>query len=376
MRYHSLDALRAVMMLLGLVLHSAASYTANPLGEAWPYQDRSTTVVFDLLLFFIHLFRMPVFFVAAGFFGALLYERDGAGGFIRNRARRVGLPLVIFWVTVLPLVFLSGAIGVRMGIVDPRANQLADQPFWRLPILGHLWFLYDLLIFYAVAWVVAPAFHAGTALFRLKPLITGSWWAVLLLGLVSGLTILPMQVPGIDTSAALLPPLRILVAYGVFFAFGWILYRGRQILEVIAARWLPYTIAGVLSAFAYLVVVQLPAQLTPRTYHVASAFLGGIAVWLLIFAFLGGFVRFLDAPRPAVRYLADASYWMYLTHLLPVIWTVGLLARAPWPAGVKFAIVLTATAVLTTLTYHWGVRRTAIGVLLNGRRRAGWKPVA
>jgi hypothetical protein len=34
-RYHALDSVRAAMMLLGLVLHAAASYTSIPLGAAW-----------------------------------------------------------------------------------------------------------------------------------------------------------------------------------------------------------------------------------------------------------------------------------------------------------------------------------------------------
>ena len=56
-RYHSLDQLRAIMMMLGLVIHSAVSFTAAPLGDAWSYQDANTSVVFDLLVFFIHIFR-------------------------------------------------------------------------------------------------------------------------------------------------------------------------------------------------------------------------------------------------------------------------------------------------------------------------------
>lgn len=70
-RYHSLDALRAAMMLLGIVLHSAASYVAGPMGAAWPYKDAQTSGVFNLTVFFIHIFRMPVFFVAAGFSRAM-----------------------------------------------------------------------------------------------------------------------------------------------------------------------------------------------------------------------------------------------------------------------------------------------------------------
>ena len=46
-RYHAMDGLRAVMMLLGLVLHSAISYGVIPYGEAWPYKDASTHALLD-----------------------------------------------------------------------------------------------------------------------------------------------------------------------------------------------------------------------------------------------------------------------------------------------------------------------------------------
>ena len=91
-------------MLLGLVLHSAVSYTTVSLEQAWPYQDAQRGAIFDIAVFFIHLFRMPVFFVVAGFFAALLYYRDGGSRFAANRARRVLLPLALFWIPLFPLV--------------------------------------------------------------------------------------------------------------------------------------------------------------------------------------------------------------------------------------------------------------------------------
>jgi uncharacterized protein (DUF433 family) len=65
------------MMLLGLVLHSAVSFCTLPLGRAWAYKDASTHVLFDVLVLFIHVFRMPLFFLMAGFFAAFLYYRRG-----------------------------------------------------------------------------------------------------------------------------------------------------------------------------------------------------------------------------------------------------------------------------------------------------------
>src|SRR2546426_12192703 len=89
-RYHSLDALRGVMVLLGIYLHAAVAYSEY---GNWPWKDGSTTRLFDVSLGLIHAFRMPVFYVMAGFFAALLLERRGARGFSRKKAIRIFVPL-------------------------------------------------------------------------------------------------------------------------------------------------------------------------------------------------------------------------------------------------------------------------------------------
>ena len=64
-RYHDLDGLRAAMMMLGLVLHACVSYMHTPPSGAWSFRDPSGSAVWTHLLFFIHVFRMPVFYVMA-----------------------------------------------------------------------------------------------------------------------------------------------------------------------------------------------------------------------------------------------------------------------------------------------------------------------
>ena len=98
-RYHSLDALRGVMVLLGIYLHAAVAYSEY---GNWPWKDGSTTGLFDVSLGLIHAFRMPVFYVMAGFFAALLLERRGAVGFARNRAIRILVPFAVGWAVLFP----------------------------------------------------------------------------------------------------------------------------------------------------------------------------------------------------------------------------------------------------------------------------------
>jgi len=42
-RYHGLDFIRASLLLLGVVIHVAASFVEGPAGADWLYRDPNTT---------------------------------------------------------------------------------------------------------------------------------------------------------------------------------------------------------------------------------------------------------------------------------------------------------------------------------------------
>ena len=95
------------MMLLGLVIHSAMAYVTFPTDRVWPFKDPHPSAFFDILVMFIHTFRMPVFFVIAGFFAAFLYTTRGANTLFHNRAQRIALPLACGWIILFPLVIIA-----------------------------------------------------------------------------------------------------------------------------------------------------------------------------------------------------------------------------------------------------------------------------
>src|SRR5258705_1134975 len=105
-RYYGLDALRGGMMLLGIVLHSATFYLAAPPPHLPIPTDPHTSLVMDAIFDLIHSFRMPTFFVLAGFFTALLVEKRGVVGAYRNRLARVAAPFAAALFTILPLSVL------------------------------------------------------------------------------------------------------------------------------------------------------------------------------------------------------------------------------------------------------------------------------
>ena len=162
-RLYALDNLRAAMMWLGIVLHVAVIYIAGP--SPLPWRDNQTTPTADLLMAFIHAFRMPVFFILAGFFVALLIERRGARAMAHNRLRRLGLPFVVFWPPIfalcgaLALAFLHRMARGTWGL-DPALMQTAPSAPQGLSTM-HLWFLW-MLLWLSLGTALA---HAGLARF-------------------------------------------------------------------------------------------------------------------------------------------------------------------------------------------------------------------
>ena len=100
-RRHDLDALRAIAMLLGILLHGSLAFFEFP----WPIQNSPTNPGFALIFFIVRGFRMPVFFVMSGFFTAMLWRRRDLKALLWHRFQRIFLPLVLGFVTIVPITY-------------------------------------------------------------------------------------------------------------------------------------------------------------------------------------------------------------------------------------------------------------------------------
>ena len=387
-RIHAFDALRGGMMMLGVVIHTALSYTVYPV-LTWPFHDRATSPVFDWLCLFIHNFRLPLFFVMAGFFAALLTSREGVKGMLYNRWQRLIIPLVISWVMLAPLTLLGGIIAgdKQAGAAFKKEfwSNILHNPFQMGDLLFHLWFIYDLFLFCLVAAVCV--FFGNRFPLRIRALIGAGLRKLLrypgapvALALATALTLYPMQRGFIDHSASLLPPIRILVTYSVFFGFGWLLFGERAHLVEVFQRSVKRRILSGCFAFVLHVIgsgmLQIYPSLRGSAMHWMTVLTGAMACWWFIFGFTGVGLRYFSASRPWVRYLTDASYTVFIVHLPFVLFTVPYVALLHAPAILKFLIVFSVAMVLSLLLYHYAVRNTVIGKQLSGRRYSRvWPPI-
>lgn len=219
-------------------------------------------------------------------------------------------------------------------------------------VFDHLWFLWFL------CWLVA--IFAGLAATGLLPSGRHRWWLVAASCVpqaVMGMSVAGSYGP--DTSFGILPKPHVLGFYGCFFFFGVATFAEEGIATRLGRRW------KVLLPAAVVLLVAGIATMNDRSL---STLLQPAYAWTMSLGMIGLFCRFFPHPRPAVAWLADASYWMYLVHVPLVIVAQLLVCQWPLPAGVKFLIILAVVTGLLLASYRWGVRYTAIGTLLNGPR--------
>ncbi len=346
-RFHDLDALRAVAMLLGIVLHTALFFMPDTSAKEYPDQ---VSGVYTLVFFAIHGFRMPVFFLLSGFFTAMLWQRRGLRQLADHRLKRVGLPLAIGALTVIPVT-----IWTLVWAFDPKTDfQLYWWPFIWLETFTHLWFLWFLL------WLAGGFMLAAKLGVKFShPVI---WW------LAIPLTLLPqlmMEEPvfGPDTSEGLVPHPVVLGYYALFFVFGAFFYRR----SLAVSRWWTIALLPSLTVVLFGALALLYEVKAEWTHPVAAALQAAYA-WLMCFGLMGLFRWIAARERAWVRYVSDASYWLYLWHL-PLI-VVGYKLSLDWPVSVhlKFALICVAVTAILLVVYEFGVRYTAIGTMLNGKR--------
>ena len=170
--------LRAFITLLVVAHHAVLAYhpfappppaslLAQPrLWGAFPVVDPHRWPAGSLLTSFNDMFFMALMFFLSGLFVWTSLERKGAGGFLRDRARRLGLPFVVAAAVIAPLAYYPAYLQT----LQTGASGLSG--FWRQWLAlgnwpaGPAWFLWVLLAFDAVAaglfllaprWVRKPA---------------------------------------------------------------------------------------------------------------------------------------------------------------------------------------------------------------------------
>lgn len=381
-RIHALDGLRTMMLSLVILYHCVLSYVVAP-SRNWTFKDEMTTLVADIIVRFIHTFTLPTFFMMAGFFSAMLYLRRGAAEFARNRAARIALPFVIGWLVLHPIVgagFVFARVAQMGSLSDAMAavgTALANGSLLFRDSTMHLWFMYDLLFFYAAVLALAPIVLRAPATWRDAALaafgfiLARPWLRLPILALIT-FGMLRMVGGTLYASLSFVPNWRLVLGYGMYFGIGWLLYLKRELIP----NFERFAWTHVLVALGIFFIVDPALRLGLLTGGPVSRFTaflwsmiaGATMIWLFFFGLTGLFLRHFNRPSPTIRYVVDAAFWIYLVHLPLAIWLPGAFSTLTLPAGIKILMVLAITYVVGFVSYDLFVRSTLLGSTLSGRR--------
>ena len=348
-------------MLLGVFVHAAivipAFIPTNALESA----------LFAVFYAFVHLFRMPVFFMISGIFAARILRTEGVRAFLISRFKRI--VSVFFTAAAIVAIFLWNT-GCTWCAPTESRDYLNTG-------LIYLWFLYylaiishlALLFWLSVRWFKARMLPAnaskdsgsptsGRKRLRLRPAqvaVIG-----LVLGFIPGLT---DQTGQVRVEMGWVPNLALLTFFGAFFAIGWLIDGDRDatLNDIKAGALINTGFAALFSLGSWLAMAE-PGNAWQPLLQI-------LAVTFAAFGVTGMFLRYLHAESTLVSYLADSSYWVYLFHAPVMYVTVFALSKTGLsPLAVALIAILMALAI-TLVSYHYLVGSTIIGRYLSGRRR-------
>jgi len=365
-------------MLLGVPFHVFMSYRA---GQSWIVQSGEGAGAYTYLAEFIHLFRMPAFFVVAGYFAALLLARREAGAWLRGRVTRLGIPFVTCLLLLNPVMNLF----CELSVFPPAQawnsflhNSATSGGYW----VRHLWFIIVLLYFCAAAALygkVRPSSKAAVLperidrwlARRLLPvlvavaLVTGLWEAVAVEAFyMAGLaTNLPQQILRLDE----------VIQFAPWFLMGMVLARAPLTRESLYRFSMPVAAIAVLAAGASLIGMGHLGPMQGR-------FLATIAALFLTQCAIAACKQLADRPHPLVARLVDASFTVYLFHMPVIIGLVLAGSHVAMPLGLKVGLVLAAAFALSWGAWALVSRSRLLLFLFDGRKqvpegRTGGHPV-
>ena len=359
------------MMLLGLVVHSAITYGVYEDLGSWPIKDSVTHLSNDFIVVLIHSFRMQIFFLVSGFFGSMLFYDKNPLAMIKNRISRIILPFIVFIVLLWPAIVFG--FGYSMLIFSGETNpvQVIAAFFSGVDMLipkftFHLWFLYYLTLITTSTIILALLLAKTPKILRyinttFKSIIQQSLVRILIFSSITATIYYLIGTWSVTTSISFVPDLNMFLYYSSFYIIGWILYKSKSLLDSFTKYDLFITSLGVILFTFYFFMNE------SFTFF-SHVILKSIIVWLLVFGITGLFIRYTSKYSAIMKYLSDASYWVYLVHMPFTAIIPGFISDWSVSATFKFLFVFIVTSLICFLSYHFLVRGTFIGEFLNGRK--------
>ncbi len=341
-RYYFMDSMRSVLMMLGVVLHTAQVF--NP-SRTWKIFSQDSFAFAGKIVALIHVFRMPAFFVISGFFCVLTLKKYTIISFIRIRMKRLIVPLVS---TALTLNVLQAFILDYYGWSKFNILTFVSGGW-----VSHLWFLIVLLIYFLVALIfysigrefLCKLFEPVNRIISKVPIVV----VLLFLPLIS-LSFLGMNKFGFPLYGNLGGFVSVydVINYLPFFLFGCYLGKYNDVLYRFS------TIKPYFCILLLLMIFVIKGSLVfddVFVLKIVNTYSDYFIAWIMVAICFYFFYNVFNYKSDVWLFLSDASFTVYLfNQLIIVVLSVFLLKLG---INVYFLfVVLISFTLFVTLVLH------------------------
>lgn len=364
-RYWYMDTLRAYLMLGGVFYHAALVYSPH---IAWRIHDPGTNPFFDIVVITFTSFRMPAFFLMAGFFCSLLFLRDNPKLVVRRRLVSLGLP---FLTMLLSLQLAQYALKLIYTNHYPPATwqDFISGYVVTGAFISHLWFLLNLIIYYlAAGYILSNSWlHAKARTILDHPLLLRCLRnkSACTIGASGAIVIIDRTIGSWGIANAY--TIDTVFRYLPFFAAGALVYMRPTLFEAfLRTRTADWVLLAIAAAIRYF---------WPNA-GAATIISGEIVYYQAGFLFTILVVRlsrkYMNNRTSTQQDLVDAAFSIYLFHHICVIAVaMVILGYAPtMNVFLKYAIVV-GIGCFVPYVFHAAIirRYPRMRLLFNGRTR-------
>jgi glucan biosynthesis protein C len=366
LRLHYIDWLRVLAVLLLFPFHTLRVFNA---GDPFYVKAAHLSTVVDKLLAFISVWHMPLLFVLAGASTWFALVKRTPRQYLRERGLRLLVPFIFgVFVLIPPQTWYGGRF--NSGYMRSFWHYLVSGDFLKWNIknggdyyggfgIGHLWFILILLL---LAVIALPFFARtrsgrGGALLRSfsRLLAHPAGWLVAAFLLVLG--------EAAPDPIGLKP-----IYYLVFFVLGYAIVCDPAFMKSAERYRLPALATGVALSVWFVLSAGLRDSLPDPSPQLAGLMvLGMLGSWLVIVGVLGFGRRYLDRPSPALSYLAEGSYPVYILHQTVIVVLAFSIVHLPAAEPLQWLTLLVSSLALTFALFE-AVRRFAPSRFLFGMR--------
>ena len=334
MRKYYLDNIRWITVVIVVFYHVLYMYNAEGILGGLGKITNLTTQPYDIFMYFVYPWFMPVLFMVAGISSRLFLERHTDKEFLKSRTRKLLVPSTI---GLFAFQFIQGYVSMSLGtaFTELAAAGVPKPVIFLIMVAsgsGVLWFVH-LLWIYSMILVLLRKIEQG------RLLIIGAKTPLWMIAL--------FYFPIWGAAQILNTPIVSVYRVGfyfVFFMLGYYVFSNDEVMEKLKNHAILLIVSGVAVCIIFSILyfavyggmnyADKPVNRGPL--YAACAYLGSLAM-------LGGMARFGDFGNSFTKWMSRKSFGLYVFHYLGIS-SVALFIAKPGllPAAACYLLSLVA----------------------------------